>query len=378
MSGDPHGPARRTSLMRPVSVLLLLGCHRVVPTSRPDKDTGTGTLLLRGAVVLGLDPAADLAEGEAVDVAIKDGRVTALGPAGALEGEGEVVDLSGRWLVPAFIDSHVHLAYRREIAGMADDGVAGVVDMAAPVEFLTSDTSPLLVKASGPMVTAVGGYPTQGWGENGYGLECADAAAAADAVRSLHGLGVSLIKLPVTDPPVLDADALQAAADAAHGLGLPVASHALYDEDAALAAAAGADVLAHTPVARLSDETVAAWAGRAVVSTLDAFGGTATTVANLTALRAAGATVLYGTDFGNTRTAGIDPAEIALLVEAGLDGAAILEAGTSAPAALWGFEGLGKIAVGGRASLLVLEADPREAPATLAAPVAVYIEGERR
>ena len=47
---------------------------------------------------------------------------------------------------------------------------------------------------------------------------------------------------------------------------------------------------------------------------------------------AAGATVLYGTDFGNTSHLGVDPAEIAALQAAGLDGAAILAAGTSAPA----------------------------------------------
>lgn len=357
--------------------LALQGCHRSVPTADAGLDTGRGALLLRGAAVLGLAEEG-FEEGASLDLLIKDGRITAIGAAGTLSGEGDVVALDGRWITPAFIDSHVHFAYRRDLEGFADGGVAGAVDMAAPLEFLSSDTSPLIVKASGPMVTAEQGYPTQSWGSNGYGLECADATAAAEAVRTLAARGVNLIKLPVTSAPVLEDEALAAAVEAAHGLGLLVASHALEDDAAERAARAGADVLAHTPTDRLDDATVALWQGKAVVSTLDAFGGTATTVENLAALRAAGATVLYGTDFGNTRTAGVDPAEIALLEEAGLDGAAILASGTSTPASLWGFEDLGSIRVGARASLLVLEADPRQTPATLAAPVAVYLDGTKR
>ena len=42
----------------------------------------------------------------------------------------------------------------------------------------------------------------------------------------------------------------------------------------------------------------------AVVSTLAAFGGSPAAVDNLRRLHAAGATVLYGTDLGNTRDAG--------------------------------------------------------------------------
>lgn len=377
MTIDPIGPLARSLRMRTLPVLLLLGCHRSVPTTDAGTDTGRGALLLRGGIALGVsDPG--LEDGQSADILIVDGKIAALGPSGTLATEGETVDLGGRWVTPAFIDSHVHLAYRRDLEGMADGGVAGAVDMAAPLEFLSSDTSPLVVRASGPMITAVGGYPTQGWGENGYGLECADAAAAAEGVRSLAAKGVHFIKLPVTDEPVLDDEALASATEAAHGLGLLVASHALSDETAARAATAGSDVLAHTPTGRLSDETVAAWSGRTVVSTLGAFGGSDTTVANLVALRAAGAKVLYGTDFGNTRTAGVDPEEIALLVEAGLSGAEILASGTSEPASLWGFEDLGVLRVGARASLLVLSSDPREQPGALAAPEAVYLDGAKR
>src|ERR1700760_3589849 len=63
--------------------------------------------------------------------------------------------------------------------------------------------------------------------------------------------------------------------------------------------------------------TVAAGRGRAVISTLAAFGGSPAAVDNLRRLRAAGATVLYGTDLGNLDVAGPSEPEIALPARAG-------------------------------------------------------------
>jgi imidazolonepropionase-like amidohydrolase len=164
----------------------------------------------------------------------------------------------------------------------------------------------------------------------------------------------------------------------AHARGVKVAMHALTAADARRAADLGADVLAHTPVTPLPDDVIAAWSkpGRAVISTLSAFGGSDATVANLRALRAHGATILYGTDLGNTRTPGINAEEITLLAAAGLDGAAIIDAATRAPAAYWHMDDdLGVIAPGHEASLLVLAADPRVDPSTLTTPLAVFIRG---
>jgi imidazolonepropionase-like amidohydrolase len=55
---------------------------------------------------------------------------------------------------------------------------------------------------------------------------------------------------------------------------------------------------------------------------------------NLKQLRARGATVLYGTDFGNTVLPGIQPTELGALTSAGLDTAALIAAGTTEPRAL--------------------------------------------
>lgn len=337
--------------------------------SEPDETTtgATAGLLLQGGTVVGQGLA---------DVRVVAGEITEIGALTA-QPEETVIDVSGRFLAPAFIDSHVHMLYLPLHEAMAAGGVAAVVDMAAPVQIFDTSLAPLRVLAAGPMITAVAGYPTQSWGANGYGLECADAEAAADAVEQLHDLGAALIKLPITTGAQLDDAALKAATDAAHALDLPVASHALSNEQALRAALAGVDVLAHTPTEALAPSTTAMWSGRAVVSTLRAFGGSPAAVGNLQALRAAGATVVYGTDFGNTSTPGIDLGELMLLQQAGLTPQEILSAGTSAPAQLWmGDEApLGAIEVGKDASLLVLTVDPLIDPLTLADPAMVFIRG---
>lgn len=334
-------------------------------TGSPSDVAPAGTLLLRGGSIAGAGPA---------DVRIAGPLIAEVGALQPLPGE-TVVDVAGQWLAPAFIDSHVHFAYLPGAPQMARGGVAAAVDLAAPIAALASDQSPLQVLFSGPMITAELGYPTQSWGAGGFGLECADAAAAVAAVDQLFDLGARVIKLPVTSAPQLDDAALAAAAARAHELELRVVSHALADDEALHAGAAGADALAHTPTGPLSPATLDAWSGRAVISTLKAFGGGPAAIGNLAALRERGATILYGTDYGNSSTAGIDGAELSLLAQAGLSPAEILAAGTSAPAAYWGLDDLGSLQPGKAASLLVLADDPLQDPQTLAAPARVLIAG---
>ncbi len=336
--------------------------HRAVT---PDSPVPAHFVLAGGSVVgIGL-----------ADVEILDGRIVSVGRVSA---EAEAVDVAGRWIAPAFIDSHVHLAYWPVAEELADGGVAAAVDLASPIEFLSEDHAPLRVLEAGPMITAQGGYPLNAWGSDGYGLACDDSSSAVLAVDDVRGRGADLVKIPLAGEPELSDDALRAAIDRAHALGMKVAVHALGDDEARRAAEAGADVLAHCPVESLSDQTLALWEGRAVVSTLGAFGGTDAAVDNLRALRAGGATVLYGTDLGNSRDAGISLREIDLLIAAGMNGGSILAAATAGPAEFWGLDGLGTIEPGAAASLLVLADDPLLDPTTLANPVGVWVDGIRR
>lgn len=307
------------------------------------------------------------------DLTVIDGKIAAIG---AADPSFESVDVEGYYLLPAFIDSHVHLAYLPQAAELAAGGIVAAVDMAAPLDFLAHPPALPHLLLSGPMITAPAGYPTQGWGQNGYGLECANQTEAIQAVDRLASAGAKLIKLPLAGAPELDASTRAAVVQEAHRLGLKVASHALTDTAVQEAAAANIDILAHTPTSLLSEASLQAWAGKAVVSTLAAFGGSPSAQANLLALTQQGARLLYGTDFGNTRNLGIDPNEISLLQSAGFSAEAILAAGTTSPASYWGFTDLGSIAPQKEASLLILETDPRLHPETLATPVAVILAGK--
>lgn len=318
--------------------------------------------------------------GTPVAIEIRDGRIAGVWPEPP-DGLPRI-DLEDRYVAPAFIDSHVHLAFRfgvdavnRGVTELAREGVIGGVDLAAPSSTLPAFAEAEHWLAAGPMVTPLMGYPTQSWGAGGYGREVGGIAAIESAIDDLVDAGIDVVKVPIEGSLVFTAQELEAVVSHAHGHGLLVAVHALGDAEAMMAAEAGADLLAHTPADALSESTIAAWADRGVVSTLAAFGGGRIALENLRRLHDAGATVLYGTDLGNATYVGINPDEVALLLEAGLSPAEILDAGTRTPAQWWGMDSLGALAPGRAASLLVLDVDPLEDPSTLSEPAAVYADG---
>ncbi|HTR53799.1 MAG TPA: hypothetical protein VMJ10_24060 [Kofleriaceae bacterium] len=235
---------------------------------------------------------------------------------------------------PPIVDSHVHLAYWPVADKLAEHGVLAAVDLAAPERTLGAK-QPIEVIAAGPMLTHPGGYPLDAWGEAGFGIGCADAACVTTTIDRLASEGARVIKVAL-DGDGLDPALLPAAVEAAHAHHLRVAVHALSDASAAAAARAGVDVLAHTPIEPLAPATIEAWRGRAVISTLAAFGASDTAIDNLRRLRAANVTVLYGTDLGNLRDDGPSADELAALRRAGLDDAAITAAMTTTPIAYWG------------------------------------------
>ncbi len=305
-------------------------------------------------------------------VEIRNGRITAVGD---VDPNLPHHSVSG-WLTPAAIDAHVHLHYRKATSAMLRGGVAAALDLGAPISTLSNHRSAreLLIVGSGPIITAAAGYPTQSWGRDGYGLEIETPDDADQAVDTLAARGARVIKIALAHGPRLSPALARQVVQRAHHHGLLVFAHALSDADAKEAADVGADVLAHTPTEPLTKPTIAAWSDRYVVSTLTAFGGSAG--ANLTKLHAAGADVVYGTDFGNTTRAGVSRAEIEQLKGAGLTSKAILTAMTATPADLLKLNGFGRITAGARASFILTATDPLADPSALAEPSQVWINGK--
>jgi imidazolonepropionase-like amidohydrolase len=239
------------------------------------------------------------------------------------------------FLMPAVADRHVHIRLS-DAAAVLFGGVAAVRDLAwVPDEiFALAEASELpsfngpLVRAAGPMLTGLGGYPTRAsWAPALAARELHGPEDAANAVRLLAGRGATAIKVSLNadDGPTVTDVELVAVVDAAHELGIPVTAHAQGSGQVERGLGAGIDELAHCPwTDRLGEDVIDALAARVrIVSTLDiwSFGEVTEELRiaadNLTRFRNAGGTVVYGTDLGNGAVPpGIDVREAFLLHEA--------------------------------------------------------------
>jgi imidazolonepropionase-like amidohydrolase len=289
-----------------------------------------------------------------VDVTSAGGRILAVGRALPPAGPEPAERITGGWLFPGFVDAHVHLSFS-EPELLASAGVTGVLDLGAPLPYAFAEHAPLRFAASGPLITAPGGYPTTSWGAGGYGLEVRDAGQGRDAVAQLATRGAAMIKVAIEPRggTMLDGETLRAVVEAGHEHGLKVAAHALGVDAVRRALNSGADVLAHTPTEPLPGELVAELGGRraTIVSTVRAFGGSRAAGRNLAALAGAGCPIAYGTDLGNGDIRpGIDPEELAILSEA-LGG--VEPALASATSVAGDLAGLGGRIAAGRPSDLV-------------------------
>ena len=312
------------------------------------------------------------------------GRITHVGPerdAGIPDG---VRVVRGAVVMHGVVDAHVHLAFGSPAEVLAG-GCVAVRDLGAPpTDAWTWQTArPLVVAASGPLVTAPGGYPSRSWGAGGFAAPAGDPAAARSLVARLVDEGADVVELALepSGGPVPDLAVARAVVDAAHAHGRAVTCHALCADMVVRALDAGVDELCHVPVEPLPREVVdrIAGAGIGVVSTIEVHASLTGTTRNAAALVAAGVPLRYGTDLGNAGTfPGVDPRELRRLAEAGLGLEGALVAATETAAAAPGFGGrvTGRLLVGTAAAAVVLAADPVLDPWTLRSPLAMCLSGE--
>lgn len=313
----------------------------------------------------------------AFDVELIGDRIARIEPSDALP---------QRTLLPGVVDCHVHLGFA-DPAELVHRGVTTVLDLGWPLAEVrrTARETPLTVRYAGPILTAPGGYPTRAaWAPRGTGEAIADPDDARTIVGRLAAAGVSVIKI-AQEPrqgPVLDDATLTAIVDAAHAAALQVVSHIGSAGELSRALDAGVDILAHGLWSDepLPDGFVERFTARggAVIPTMRIDPSPARR-AHLAAFVAAGTQLLYGTDLGNPPTEpGIDPLELEYLCAAGSPVERVLAAATSVPCDRFGWNDRGRIAVGLRADLVLVDGDPRSELGTLARPAAVWIAGEEQ
>lgn len=273
----------RITLSRMASGILLLAASMAAPADT--QIIHAGTLL----AVPGKAPQARQS------VIVVDGRVHEIRDgfidAGAIESDARVIDLSDRFVMPGFIDLHVHLSGQMGDGKPTDEVTQSDADVALTAAMyarrtlmagfttlrdLGSRGEPLFalrdaIKAgkvpgprllvSGPAIT-----PTGGHGDiHGYRAEVLKALASpavcdgADdcrrAVRQVVKLGADVVKVTATGGVLSNtatgtgqqftAAELEAIAETAHALGRKVTAHAHAKEGIIAAARAGFDSIEH-------------------------------------------------------------------------------------------------------------------------------------
>ncbi|MFE3192590.1 amidohydrolase family protein [Nocardia sp. NPDC059240] len=292
----------------------------------------------------------------------------------------ERIDAGGAFLLPGFIDAHVHIADAETPSRFTAFGVTTALDMTcdpAIVAGLRNTVGTTDVRSSGMCVAGADGMHGQFLGD---AVIIRSAEQAEPMVAQRHSSGSDYIKLILESPGEggPDAACAKAVVAEAHARDLLVVAHAASPGAYAAALDAGVDIITHVPagfplpphdVERIAAEE------RAVVPTLTMMEGMvaangvpeafAAALANVGALHAAGIPVLAGTDANASPGVPCNPAfgeslhnELELLVRAGLSTADALNAATALPARHFGLTDRGAITPGLRADLLLLDADP--------------------
>jgi imidazolonepropionase-like amidohydrolase len=345
----------------------------------------------------------------AATVNIRDGRIVAVGPAGSVSipAGAEVVRLDGTFVIPGLINTHGHVNAPSNLENYAAYGITTVMSLGGEpptvFEARAAQNVPTLnrsrVYLAGPV------------------LDPRDAADARVQVADAARQHVDIVKIRVDDnlgtTRKMTPEVYRAVIDEAHTRGLRVAAHIFYLDDAKDLLRAGVDVIAHSVRDRDVDEDFLALmktrqaayvptltrelstfvyestpaffsdpfflkeADPAVVAQLKepqrqaGFRDSPSAQRYKAALEVAkrslkrigdaGILIAMGTDAGPfpERFQGFfEHVEMAMMVEAGLAPAQVLRAATMDAARAMRIEGVGRVAPGAWADLLVLNQDP--------------------
>jgi imidazolonepropionase-like amidohydrolase len=165
-------------------------------------------------------------------VLVRDGRIAAIGPAASARvPQGATrLDGTGRFLIPALVDAHVHLTMRPEaeapagvlLPSLVAHGVLAVRDMGGDLDRLGALKSAIAAGTlAGPVIVTPGPFVDGPQEASATVLPVATAADAEAAVRTLKARGADFVKVQAG----LTIEPWRAVIAAAGREGLPVAGH---------------------------------------------------------------------------------------------------------------------------------------------------------
>jgi imidazolonepropionase-like amidohydrolase len=240
----------------------------------------------------GRDPAPDSV------LVMTDGRISYVGPAARNRppSGAQVIDLSGKYVIPGIINLHGHLGnvveltqdpkfYTREnveknLRTYASYGVTSMVSMGSDQDLIFRIRQeqragrPMIARVftAGRGFTGYGGYPTTVPGNKGIPFEVANDAEVERDLAQLAAKKVDVVKIWVDDhlgrEEKIPLDLCKAIIDIAHKHKLRVAAHIFYLEDAKALVNYGLNELAHSVRDKVvDDELIAAMIKHGTIQT---------------------------------------------------------------------------------------------------------------
>ena len=314
-------------------------------------------------------------------VLVAGGRIQSVGRGVRIPAGARIIDGRGKTLLPGLIDAHVHVRSAEDLKTALRFGVTTCLDMFTLYQMAAELRAEQAAgKAGGRAELFSAGTPATAPGGHGteYGVAIPTLSRPEDAaafVEARLAEGSDYLKIMKDDGstfgfrrPTLDAETIGALIRAAHARGRLAIVHIATAGDAREALAAGADGVAHVhsggpdaDVARMAAQHGAFWTPTLAVITHDAPPSARdAALETVRGLHAAGVRILAGTDAPNPGTAYGESLheEMKLLVAAGLSPLEALTAATSASASAFRLSDRGRIAVGLRADLVLVEGDP--------------------